>query len=247
MRRVSVGSSRGFCNNCPASTRPALAESTEPLARPSFTLSPKARTAATSTLGGRAAWATQLLDKIADGTVARDLLDAPLRLQLTRLADAAVQKRLTAVFGRSVEVSAATKEDIAAAKARWNDAVLAKADLQNGRSVYARTCMACHKLFGQGTEFGDRLLEKKRLAEVAGEHATDPHQELRKDRLVKAQFRADDVHVLRRRRRAREDRRRIARRQSQQQEHQHGNDAQDGDRRKNAPGDEGDQFFLMFQ
>ena len=148
-------------------------------------LTPAARTAATTTLGSRAAWALPLLDRIADGSIDRALLDAPLRQQLVQLQDASVQERLTTVFGRSVAVSAATKEDIDAAKAKWNDATLAQADLQNGRAVFARTCMACHKLFGQGIDFGPDITgsNRKDLDYLLG-NILDPNREVARDYMM---------------------------------------------------------------
>jgi hypothetical protein len=89
--------------------------------------------------------------------------------------------------------------------------------------------------------------EVVRLAEVAGEQLADPDRELDDERPVEAEADADRSDLLGVGGVAGEDRRRISRRQAQQQEYQDRDDAQDGNRREDPPGEEGDQFFLMFQ
>jgi hypothetical protein len=70
---------------------------------------------------------------------------------------------------------------------------------------------------------------------------------LHDDRPVEAQARADGCDLLGGGGVARHDCRRITRRQAQEQEYQDRDDQQDRDRRGKPPGDELDQFFLMFQ
>jgi hypothetical protein len=74
-----------------------------------------------------------------------------------------------------------------------------------------------------------------------------PEAELHGDRPVEAEAGADARDLLGGGGVARHDCRRIARREAQQQKHQHRDDQEHRDRRGEPPGNELDQFFLMFQ
>ena len=119
--------------------------------------------AAANVLASRSAWAAQMMNGIAQGTVPRRVLDfAPLRRQLKELNDDAIESQLNELWGRSAEVSEDSAARIAAWKAQLTPEELAKADLVNGRQQYRNTCFACHKLFGDGGDLGPDITGSNR-------------------------------------------------------------------------------------
>ena len=145
----------------------------------------KKRAAAVATMCGRAAWAKELLGAVQSGGVDKALLDAPTRLQLTQLGDPELEQRLTEVWGRSVAPSAATSERLAALKKKLTPEALAEADVSNGRAVFGRTCMVCHRLFGTGTEFAPDLTgsNRKNLDYILT-NILDPNAEVTKQNMM---------------------------------------------------------------
>lgn len=150
------------------------------------------RVAAVQTLCTRASSALTMLDAVASGAIARDALDASVRQRLLALGDAAVQQRLQDVFGKSEASSTATNERIAAWKQKLGKQVLAQADVHHGRAVFARTCMACHGLFGSGTDFGPDLTGSNRrdLDYLLG-NILDPGREVARDYMLATVHRKD--------------------------------------------------------
>jgi len=71
---------------------------------------------------------------------------------------------LVAVWGEARETPADKLQLIAELKARHTQDFLAKADLAQGRALYAGVCGQCHKLFGAGG--GDAVAS--RLSKLSG-------------------------------------------------------------------------------
>jgi putative heme-binding domain-containing protein len=114
------------------------------------------------TLASRPAYALALLDAIQTGAVPRTDVGAFTVRQIGALKQPEVQAKLQAVWGAVRPPS----EEKAALMSRYKSAltadVLKKSDLANGRRVYARTCAACHRLFGEGGEIGPELTGSQR-------------------------------------------------------------------------------------
>lgn len=146
------------------------------------TLSEGQRRAAVQTLVSRPSFAAALLAAVEAGTAPRTVLDADVRQRLQALGDAGVQQRLHEVFGKTGQASEATNARIAAWRQKLPGPTLAQADLHNGRAVFARTCMACHLLFGTGTDFGPDLTgsNRKDLDYLLG-NILDPGREVARD------------------------------------------------------------------
>ncbi len=143
------------------------------------------RKAAVTTMCGRATWATELLGAVQTGAVARGVLDAPTRLQLAQLGDPQLEQRLTEVWGRSAQPSAATHERLEALHQTFASDALAKADLSNGRAVFGRTCMVCHKLYGSGTDFAPDLTGSNRKnLDYLLTNILDPNAEVAKENMM---------------------------------------------------------------
>lgn len=109
------------------------------------------RELALTTLAARPASARVLLESIVTGGTSAKLLDAAsLRRQLQSLGDPAIETLLQRAWGRSVRPGETAAEDIARYKQLLTPTFLAAADPSNGRALFARTCQACHTLYGQG-------------------------------------------------------------------------------------------------
>lgn len=119
--------------------------------------------AAIAVLSSRASYAVVLLEAILAGTVSNEVLDdAAIRRQLTQLEDSNVSRLLESAWGRTTSLSESAESEIEEWKTKLTPAVLAKADLANGRSIYARTCTACHSLFGEGGALGPDITGSNR-------------------------------------------------------------------------------------
>jgi putative membrane-bound dehydrogenase-like protein len=120
------------------------------------------RTDAIATLTSRPAYALALLAAMERGQIPRRDLSAFAARQLLTLKDDRLAGRLTRVWG-TIRPAAENKRQllerylgVAAPDA------LKKADRANGRKVFARTCGACHTLFGAGAKIGPDLTGSQR-------------------------------------------------------------------------------------
>ena len=117
---------------------------------------------AVSTLTSRAVFALALLDAIQEGRVDRAQLTAFELRKLRQLDDDRVNTRLAAVWGVAREVGVDKQAEIERWKTILTEERLAQADLSRGRDVFARTCMRCHKLYGEGVEVGPDITGSNR-------------------------------------------------------------------------------------
>jgi putative heme-binding domain-containing protein len=120
------------------------------------------RAEAVAVLTSRPAYAQALLDAMEKGTVPRRDLSAFAARQLLALKDKALAERLARVWG----TIRATAKDKGELLARYQSLVppdaLKKADRSRGRQLFARTCAACHVLFGEGGKIGPELTGAQR-------------------------------------------------------------------------------------
>ena len=113
-------------------------------------LRPDLRAAVVPAMCSRAAFALALLDAVANGKIARSDITPYHARQIAALADEAVNKRLAEVWGTVATTSDQKKARMAEVKAALTPDVLAKADIENGRTIYTQTCAACHTLYDLG-------------------------------------------------------------------------------------------------
>lgn len=81
--------------------------------------------------------------------------DAVARLRETK--DASVQAEVEKRWGKQTSDQAARRALIVEWRNKLTPEVLAKAESAKGRAIFDRTCVACHKLFGEGAEIGPEL------------------------------------------------------------------------------------------
>src|SRR6185295_7038179 len=117
---------------------------------------------ALNTLASRVPYAQQLKQAIDNGTIPRlDVSAATLR-QLASLEDNGIKDWLGKTFGMVRSTPEAKLKEIAMFKSLLTDKGMQRADAQNGRAVFAKTCMQCHTLFGAGGKVGPDLTGSNR-------------------------------------------------------------------------------------
>jgi len=110
-----------------------------------------------SALVSRAAFASALLDAVAEGKIPRADISPYHARQIRSLNDAALNKKLAEIWGELRDLSSDKQKLIAQWKAQLTPAALAKADKSQGRLVFNTACAACHTLYGEGGKVGPDL------------------------------------------------------------------------------------------
>jgi putative membrane-bound dehydrogenase-like protein len=125
-------------------------------------ITPAERADLIQTLTARPAFALALLGAIEAGKIPRQDVSALVIRQLLALDNQEVSDRLKQVWGDIRPPSAEKKERIAQLKVQLTAEALSSADLARGRTVYAKTCAACHKLFDDGGKLAPELTGSQR-------------------------------------------------------------------------------------
>ena len=120
-------------------------------------LYPHERPQAIMALVSRPKFARELLGAIAECKVSKSDLGSTAVRQIRGFNDAKLTAQLVAVWGEARETPADKLQLIAELKARHTADFLAKADIAQGRALYAGVCGQCHKLFGEGGAIGPDL------------------------------------------------------------------------------------------
>ena len=146
------------------------------------TLDKNCREDAVATLAGRPTWALALLDAVESKLVARTDISVFRARQLQNLGDKRVTKRLAEVWGEIRATSEDKKSLIGKYKKLLTPKFLAKADLSNGRVVFSKTCMKCHRLYGEGGQVGPDITGSNRNnLDYVLENILDPSAAIGKD------------------------------------------------------------------
>ena len=154
------------------------------------------KTDAVATLASRPAYAIALIDAMEKKRIPTGDLSAFQAQQILRLNNAPATKRLTAVWG---SVRPAAKDRLVLMekyKKVATPADLKKANLNNGRAVWAKNCASCHVLFGDGGKIGPELTGSQRAnPEYILHKVLDPNAAVPKDNQV-TQFELTSGRVL---------------------------------------------------
>ena len=118
---------------------------------------PSERPQLIATLVSRPAFATALLDGVAEKKISRADISAFDARQIRSLNDLALNKKLAEVWGELRDADADKKKLMATWKARLTPARLAKADKSQGRVLFNTACAPCHTLYGEGGKVGPDL------------------------------------------------------------------------------------------
>jgi putative heme-binding domain-containing protein len=137
---------------------------------------------AIGTLVSRPPWALALLNAVADGAVMRSDISVFKARQIVNLGDEQVARRLKDVWGEIRQTSQIKQELIAKYKKLLTADFVAQADLGNGRLIFGKTCMKCHRLFGEGGQVGPDLTGSNRAnLDYVLENVLDPSAAIGKD------------------------------------------------------------------
>ena len=135
-----------------------------------------------SILVSRGAFARPLLEAVANGKIPREDLTAFHVRQIHSLGDAELVRRTTEVWGQLRDSSEEKRKLMAGLKEELTDEAMAKGDLSQGRLLFEKTCMKCHKLYGQGQTVGPDLTGSNRAnIDYLLENVIDPSAVVNKD------------------------------------------------------------------
>jgi putative membrane-bound dehydrogenase-like protein len=114
------------------------------------------------TLSARSKYALALLDAVEANAIPRADVNSYTIRQLQALKSPEVAAKLQKVWGDIRPASADKAKLMAKYKAELKPDVLKKANLSNGRALYAKSCANCHRLFGEGGDIGPDLTGSQR-------------------------------------------------------------------------------------
>jgi putative membrane-bound dehydrogenase-like protein len=112
---------------------------------------------AMQTLSTRPRYGRLLTEALAKNAVPKTDVPVHVARQLSRT----VGPRFVDVWG-PIERSAADEKSYVRYRGLLNDTALGRANLENGRAVFQRTCAACHRMFGDGGTIGPDLTGSNR-------------------------------------------------------------------------------------
>ncbi|WP_395737356.1 PVC-type heme-binding CxxCH protein [Prosthecobacter sp.] len=115
------------------------------------------RPAVIDTLVSRPAFAKALLKDMKANKIPRADLTAFHARQIAAFKDEALSKELVEAWGELRESAADKKELMEKVKKQLTPAVLAKANLSQGRMLFTAICGSCHTMYGQGGKIGPDL------------------------------------------------------------------------------------------
>ena len=123
---------------------------------------PEEKSDAVTTLASRVPSALILLNAIERKQIPRTDLSAYTVSQMQKFSDPKLLKKLNEVWGTIRTTPAEKQKLLSEYKQRLTPALLAKADLPHGRELYNKTCVKCHRLFGEGGKIGPDITGSNR-------------------------------------------------------------------------------------
>lgn len=110
------------------------------------------------TLSARGGYGWRLANAIKDNEIPRKDIPAYIALQLRRV----VGSGFVEIWGPIDDISGDIKADYNRYQRLLSNEAIAKADIENGKIMYQRTCYACHKMYGDGGILGPDLTGSNR-------------------------------------------------------------------------------------
>ncbi len=151
---------------------------------------------AIETLTSRKRFATEMVNAIAAGTIARTDVTAFTARQIRELKDPQLVKEFEAAWGTVKESSQDKQASIAKYKTALPSETLKQANLVNGRQIFSRTCQQCHTLYGVGGKVGPDLTGSNRAnLDYILENIVDPSAVVAKEYKLRV-FRMNDGRVI---------------------------------------------------
>ena len=135
---------------------------------------PEQRTVAINTLVSRVQYAQVLVRALGAKQLKPADISAFQARQLMALGDASISSQVRAMWGDVRQTSGEKRKAIDKLRNTLTP-ILAKADLANGKALFAKTCATCHTLFGQGAKIGPDLTGSNRKSlDYLLENVVDP-------------------------------------------------------------------------
>lgn len=108
-------------------------------------------------LSSQPTFAARLLDAIEKNQIpAADVSPYDIR-QIRSHNDAALSRRVTELWGEVRDTPEKQRQHIERLKAELTEEALQRANLSNGRRLFQKSCMKCHRLYGEGEQIGPDL------------------------------------------------------------------------------------------
>ena len=137
---------------------------------------------AVATLTSRKEFALALLDAVEKKVVARGDISAFAARQLHALRDKKLTERLRVVWGEVRDSAPDKQQLIAKYKSQLTANSLKNADLTNGRLLFKKNCLQCHRMFGEGSLIGPDLTGSNREnIDYILSNILDPSAEISRD------------------------------------------------------------------
>jgi putative heme-binding domain-containing protein len=137
---------------------------------------------AIAALAARPTWALALLEAIASGQIPRRDMSVSIARQLQSFKDQRINDRLETVWGKIQPTSKAKAALAAQYKALLVSEPRQPIDLSQGRAVFNRTCLACHRLYDTGGDVGPELTGSDRAnQDYILENVLDPSAAVSRD------------------------------------------------------------------
>jgi putative heme-binding domain-containing protein len=121
-------------------------------------IEPNAQRAVIETLASRRNYAESLLAAIKRGQIEKNAIPTYTARSLSEM----LGESFTEVYGDLSELSADKEQLISKYRALLTNETVLRGDLHAGKAVYARTCSACHVLYGEGGKIGPNLTGSNR-------------------------------------------------------------------------------------
>lgn len=135
-----------------------------------------------ATLTSRKEFALALLDGVEQKVVARGDISAFAARQLHSLGDKKLTERLRVVWGEVRDSAPDKQQLIAKYKSQLTVNSLKSADLTNGRLLFKKNCLQCHRMFGEGSLIGPDLTGSNRAnIDYILSNILDPSAEISRD------------------------------------------------------------------
>ena len=135
---------------------------------------PQLRASSIETLFARPEWIAAFLDEVEKQKIARVDLDPARIALLQKHGNLAVRERAQKLFAGA---SLARRQEVVDA---YQKSLELKGDVERGRQVFRKTCVACHKLEGAGESIGaDLNAVRDRGAAAVLLNILDPNREVK--------------------------------------------------------------------
>jgi putative heme-binding domain-containing protein len=152
-----------------------------------------AKRAAINTLSFRPAFARELMKAVKDGKIPTKDLTAYTVRQLRSFNDKSLDAWTNEIWGVAKTSNQQKLAEIAKYKAILTPEALKSGDPSAGRALFAKTCMQCHTLYGEGGKVGPDLTGSNRQdIDYLMVNIVDPSAVIAKDYMVSIIYMKDD-------------------------------------------------------